>query len=47
MFLNFKMNEGDVCLAHCATTHTILREKEYFLNLIITNANVSTIFGTS
>ena len=48
MFLNFKMIEGDVCLADCATTHTILREKKkYFFNLIITNTNVSTIFGTS
>ena len=41
------MNDGDVCLADCATTHTILREKKYFLNLIVTNASVSTTFGTS
>ena len=47
MFLNFKMNEGDVCLADCATTHTILREKIYFFNLITTNTSVSTISGTS
>ena len=37
------MNEGDICLAHCATTHTILRNKKYFLDLILINANVSTI----
>ena len=47
MFLNFKMIEGDVCLADCATTHTILREKIYFFNLIKTNTSVSTIYGTS
>ena len=41
------MNDGDICIADCATTHTILREKKYFLNLIVTNASVSTIFGTS
>ena len=47
MFLNFKMIEDDVCLADCATTHTILREKIYFFNLISTNTSVSTISGTS
>ena len=48
MFLNFKMNEGDVCLADCVTTHTILREKKlYFFNLITTNTGVSTISDTS
>ena len=47
MFLNFKMNEGDVCLVDYATTHTILREKIYFFNLITTNTSVSTISGTS
>ena len=47
MFLNFKMNEGDVCLADCKTTHTILREKIYLFNLITTNTSVSTISGTS
>ena len=41
------MNDGDICLADCAITHTILREKKYFFNLIITNASVSTISGTS
>ena len=41
------MNDGNICLAHCATMHTIIREKKYFLNLIVTNVSVSTIFGTS
>ena len=42
------MNDGDICLADCATTYTILREKKiYFLNLIVTNASVSTISSTS
>ena len=47
MFLNFKMIEDDVCLVDCATTHTILREKIYFFNLITTNTSVGTISGTS
>ena len=41
------MNGGDVCLAGCATTHTILQDKRYFLDLTLTNANVSTISGTT
>ena len=41
------MNDGDICLADCATTHIIFREKTYFLNLIVTNVNVSTISSTS
>ena len=41
------MNDGDICLADCATKHTILQERKYFLKLIVTNANVSTISGTS
>ena len=41
------MNDGDICLVNCATTHTIFREKKYFLNLIVTNASVSTISSTS
>ena len=39
------MNEGDACLADCATTHIILRDKRYFLDLTLTNVNVSTISG--
>ena len=39
------MNKGDVCLVDCVTTHTILQEKRYFLNLALTNGNVSTKCG--
>ena len=39
------MNEGDICLADYATTHTILPDKRYFLDLTLTNVNVSTIYG--
>ena len=41
------MDDGDVCLADCSTTHTILRDKRYFLSLTLTSDNVSTISGTS
>ena len=41
------MNEDDVCLADYATTHTIIRDKRYFLKLILIKANVSTISGTT
>ena len=45
--MNFKINDGDICLVDCETTHTILRERKYFSNLILTNAHVSTISRTS
>ena len=41
------MNESDVCLVDCATTNIILRDKRYFLDLTLTNANVSTISGVT
>ena len=41
------MNERDVCLVDYATTHTILQDKIYFLDLILTNANVSIISSTT
>ena len=41
------MNEGDVCLVDCATTHTILQNKRYFLDFTLTNVNVSTKSGTA
>ena len=47
MLFGLKMNENDLCLINCATTHTILRDKRYFLELTLTKANVSTIFGTT
>ena len=41
------MDDGGACLADCATTHTILRDKRHFLSLTLTSGNVSTISGTS
>ena len=41
-----EINDGDVCLADCATTHTILQDKRYRLSLTLTSGNVSTISGT-
>ena len=38
-----RSQKGDICLADYATTHTILRDKRYFLDLALTNVNVSTI----
>ena len=43
VLFGLKMNEDDVCLADYATTHTILRDKRYFLELTLIKANVSTI----
>ena len=40
-----KQDIGDVCLADSATTHTILRNQKYFLNLTLLKANVNTISG--
>ena len=47
MLFGLKMNKDDACLADCETTHTILRDKRYFLELILIKANVSTISGTT
>ena len=41
------MDDSDVCLVDCTTTHTILRDKRYFLSLTLTSGNVSTISGTN
>ena len=41
------MNKGDVCLVDCATIHTIIRDKRYFLDLILTNVNISIISCTT
>ena len=41
------MNEGNVCLVDYATTHIIIRDKIYFVNLTLKNANVSTLSGTT
>jgi peptide/histidine transporter 3/4 len=40
-----KKGGEEICLADSATTHTILRDRKYFSNLISTRANVTTISG--
>ena len=35
----------DTCLANCATTHIILRDKKYFSNVSLVKSNVNTISG--
>ena len=35
----------DACLVDCAKTHTILRDKKYFSNLILVPFNVQIISG--
>ena len=47
MLFGLKMNEDDVCLIDCATTHTILQDKRYFIKLKLIKSNVGTIFGTT
>ena len=46
VLFGLKMNEDDVCLADYVTTHIILRNKRYFLELTLIKANASTISGT-
>ena len=36
---------GDACLADCATTHTVLRDKKYFSTFTLVQSNVQTISG--
>ena len=43
---NFKMYDGDVCLADSATTHTVFRDKKYFSNLKLDN-NVNIISSSA
>nr|XP_025883441.1 uncharacterized protein LOC112940076 [Solanum lycopersicum] len=45
--VGFKMSNGDVCLLDSATTHTILKEKKYFSNLVMKMAYVNTISGST
>ena len=47
VLFGLKMNEDDVCLIGCATMHTILWDKRYFLELTLIKANISTISGTT
>ena len=45
--INSKMTSKEFCLADSATTHTTLKDKKYFQNLILCKANVNTISGSS
>ncbi|KAK9097848.1 hypothetical protein Syun_024893 [Stephania yunnanensis] len=47
MCSSHESNKSDICLADCATTHTILKNREYFSNLNLAEANVQTISGIS
>ncbi|CAN1339806.1 hypothetical protein LINPERPRIM_LOCUS38630 [Linum perenne] len=41
------MNNGDMCIIDSASTHTILKNKKYFSYLVMREANVSTISGST
>ena len=43
--INYMPFVGDACLADCATTHKILRDKKYFSNFTLAQSNVHTISG--
>ena len=43
--INYMPSVGDACLAGCALTHTILRDKKYFSNFTLAQSNVHTISG--
>ena len=46
MNLVLKMNENkDVLVVDNESSHTILKNKRYFINLTLKNANISTIAG--
>ena len=45
--INSKMNKEDFCPVDSATTHTILKDKNYFKILKLCKANVNTIYGSS
>ena len=36
---------GDICLADCATTHSILQKKKYFSQLTLAPSNVTIVYG--
>ena len=44
--LTSKADVGDICLVDSATTHTILKEKKFFLSLALIEAKVTTISGS-
>lgn len=41
--LNLKTNDEDLCLVGGVTMHTILKDKKYFTDLILSKANMNTI----
>ena len=43
--INYMSYVGYACLADCATTHTIFRDKKYFSNFTLAQSNVHTISG--
>ena len=43
--VHHKTSNVDACIADCATTHTILRDKKYFSNISLVKYNVNTISG--
>ena len=43
--IHHTISDVDACLADCATTHTIFRDKKYFSNLSLVKSNVNTILG--
>ena len=45
--INIATNNEDICLADSATTHTILKDKYFFSSLVIQEANVRTISGST
>ena len=46
--LVLEMNENkDVLVVDSGSTHTILKDKRYFINITMKNANISTIAGYS
>jgi transposase InsO family protein len=44
---NGNVNDGELCLVDSATTHTILKNPKFFLNLNMIKTSVNTISGTS
>ncbi|CAN1337690.1 hypothetical protein LINPERPRIM_LOCUS37706 [Linum perenne] len=46
-FIGNNINNGDMCIIDSASTHTILKDKKYFTYLVMREANVSTIFGST
>lgn len=43
--VEYKVNVWDYCIPDSITTHTILKQKKYFLNLKATKTIVNTISG--